>query len=199
MKIYPLLDYFFTNVLKNLLRVLFESISQKLKSMAMLATRNEKLAILLYMVHNCVIISENNFNYLVILYIFSISMRTVDSLGTSVTTDSSLYGSLIDSQTASSYSAGGEEQVSSTTSTAHTASGDFEEYIDLNVNNRNTIINNSEDLLNFNSIDNKLDNITTGEDSHPMPPIIAFEDNATRRQEVTGNEKLPICISRGHH
>lgn len=152
----------------------------------------------LYMVHNCLIISDNNFNYTVILYIFSISMRTVDSLGTSVTTDSSLYGSLIDSQTASSYSAGGEEQVSSTTSTAHTASGDFEEYIDLNVNNRNTIINNSEDLLNFNSIDNKLDNITTGEDSHPKPPIIAFEDNATRRQEVTGNKNLSICISMGH-
>ncbi|XP_052103027.1 histone-lysine N-methyltransferase, H3 lysine-79 specific-like isoform X9 [Mytilus californianus] len=88
----------------------------------------------------------------------SISMRTVDSLGTSVT-DSSLYGSLTDSAT--------------------TADHKFEQIIDLAVTNAK--YNTSDDLLNCNtniSFDNNQE-----EETLPKP-IIAFEDNATRRQEV---------------
>lgn len=88
----------------------------------------------------------------------SISMRTVDSLGTSVT-DSSLYGSLTDSAT--------------------TAEHKFEQIIDLAVTNAK--YNTSDDLLNCNtniSFDNNQE-----EETLPKP-IIAFEDNATRRQEV---------------
>ncbi|XP_076077182.1 uncharacterized protein LOC143047801 isoform X5 [Mytilus galloprovincialis] len=89
----------------------------------------------------------------------SISMRTVDSLGTSVT-DSSLYGSLTDSAT--------------------TADHKFEQIIDLAVTNAK--YNTSDDLLNCNT------NITfdNNHEEETLPkPIIAFEENATRRQEVT--------------
>ncbi|XP_071134531.1 MAP7 domain-containing protein 1-like isoform X27 [Mytilus edulis] len=88
----------------------------------------------------------------------SISMRTVDSLGTSVT-DSSLYGSLTDSAT--------------------TADHKFEQIIDLAVTNAK--YNTSDDLLNCNT------NITfdNNQEEETLPkPIIAFEENATRRQEV---------------
>ena len=87
----------------------------------------------------------------------SISMRTVDSLGTSVT-DSSLYGSITDSAT--------------------TADHKLEQIIDLNVTNAK--YNTNDDLLNCNT------NISFDEEEDTLPkPIIAFEDNATRRQEVT--------------
>ena len=62
------------------------------------------------------------------LFRFSISMRTVDSLGTSVT-DSSLYGSLTDSAT--------------------TADHKLEQIIDLNVTNAK--YSTSDDLLNCNT------------------------------------------------
>lgn len=87
-------------------------------------------------------------------------MRTVDSLGTSVT-DSSLYGSLTDSAT--------------------TADHKFEQIIDLAVTNAK--YNTSDDLLNCNT------NITfdNNQEEETLPkPIIAFEENATRRQEVAG-------------
>lgn len=87
-------------------------------------------------------------------------MKTVDSLGTSVT-DSSLYGSLTDSAT--------------------TADHKFEQIIDLAVTNAK--YNTSDDLLNCNT------NITfdNNQEEETLPkPIIAFEENATRRQEVAG-------------
>lgn len=89
-------------------------------------------------------------------------MTTDASLGTSVTVEGSL-------------SASHTEQVPSET--------EFEEVIDLN--NRNKTLTNTEDFLNLNTVEN-LDNRDTGDDIIPKP-IIAFEDNATRRQEVTGN------------
>ena len=101
------------------------------------------------------------------VFFFSISMRTVDSLGTSVT-DSSLYGSITDSAT--------------------TADHKLEQIIDLNVTNAK--YNTNDDLLNCNT------NISFDEEEDTLPkPIIAFEDNATRRQEVTGIVK-PVL--RGH-
>nr|XP_019926232.2 ensconsin isoform X22 [Crassostrea gigas] len=90
----------------------------------------------------------------------SISMTTNDSLGTSFSVDSSL-------------SASRSEQV------PHES--EFEEVIDLN--NRNKQLANTEDLLNLNTVEN-LDNRDAGADIIPKP-IIAFEDNATRRQEVS--------------
>jgi hypothetical protein len=85
-------------------------------------------------------------------------MRTVDSLGTSVT-DSSLYGSITDSAT--------------------TADHKLEQIIDLNVTNAK--YNTNDDLLNCNT------SISFDEEADTLPkPIIAFEDNATRRPEVTG-------------
>lgn len=57
----------------------------------------------------------------------------------------------------------------------------IEEVIDLN--NRNKQLANTEDLLNLNTVEN-LDNRDAGADIIPKP-IIAFEDNATRRQEVS--------------
>lgn len=88
-------------------------------------------------------------------------MTTNDSLGTSVSVDASLLGSR-------------SEQVP--------PDSEFEEVIDLN--NRNKQLATAEDLLNLNTVEN-LDNRDAGEDIIPKP-IIAFEDNATRRQEVTG-------------
>ncbi|XP_021366868.1 ensconsin-like isoform X11 [Mizuhopecten yessoensis] len=117
----------------------------------------------------------------------SISMRTADSsLGTS--SDQSLGESLVDSQTIS------VEQGSTTTDSGSTEpNSEFEDFIDLSVTNKNFEVKaqqslfahqTTDDLLNLNtnSIDNNLDNISS--DSHPKP-IIAFEDNAARRQEVT--------------
>lgn len=89
-------------------------------------------------------------------------MTTNDSLGTSFSVDSSL-------------SASQSEQV------PHES--EFEEVIDLN--NRNKQLANTEDLLNLNTVEN-LDSRDAGADIIPKP-IIAFEDNATRRQEVSGN------------
>lgn len=91
-------------------------------------------------------------------------MTTNDSLGTSFSVDSSLR-----------LSASRSEQV------PHES--EFEEVIDLN--NRNKQLANTEDLLNLNTVEN-LDNRDAGADIIPKP-IIAFEDNATRRQEVSGN------------
>lgn len=88
-------------------------------------------------------------------------MTTNDSLGTSVSVDASLLGSR-------------SEQVP--------PDSEFEEVIDLNT--RNKQLATAEDLLNLNTVEN-LDNRDAGEDIIPKP-IIAFEDNATRRQEVTG-------------
>ena len=88
-------------------------------------------------------------------------MTTNDTLGTSVSVDASLLGSR-------------SEQVP--------PDSEFEEVIDLN--NRNKQLATAEDLLNLNTVEN-LDNRDAGEDIIPKP-IIAFEDNATRRQEVTG-------------
>ncbi|XP_021344306.1 uncharacterized protein LOC110444233, partial [Mizuhopecten yessoensis] len=114
-------------------------------------------------------------------------MRTADSsLGTS--SDQSLGESLVDSQTIS------VEQGSTTTDSGSTEpNSEFEDFIDLSVTNKNFEVKaqqslfahqTTDDLLNLNtnSIDNNLDNISS--DSHPKP-IIAFEDNAARRQEVT--------------
>ncbi|XP_033741778.1 LOW QUALITY PROTEIN: MAP7 domain-containing protein 1-like [Pecten maximus] len=119
----------------------------------------------------------------------SISMRTADSsLGTS--SDQSLGGSLVDSQTIST----SVEQVSTATDSGSTEpNSEFEDFIDLSVTNKNFEVKaqqslfahqTTDDLLNLNtnSIDTSLDNISS--DSHPKP-IIAFEDNAARRQEVT--------------
>ena len=88
-------------------------------------------------------------------------MTTNDLLGTSVSVDASLLGSR-------------SEQVP--------PDSEFEEVIDLNT--RNKQLATAEDLLNLNTVEN-LDNRDAGEDIIPKP-IIAFEDNATRRQEVTG-------------
>ncbi|XP_062572850.1 titin homolog [Saccostrea cucullata] len=90
----------------------------------------------------------------------SISMTRDDSLGTPVTVDSSL-------------SASQSQQVQ--------PDSEFEEVIDLN--NRNKALANTEDLLNLNTVEG-LDNRDAGDDIIPKP-IIAFQDNATRRQEVT--------------
>ncbi|XP_060069690.1 MAP7 domain-containing protein 1-like [Ylistrum balloti] len=119
----------------------------------------------------------------------SISMRTADSsLGTS--SDQSLGGSLVDSQTIST----SVEQVSTATDSGSTEpNSEFEDFIDLSVTNKNFEVKaqqslfahqTTDDLLNLNtnSIDNSLDNISS--ESHPKP-LIAFEDNAARRQEVT--------------
>jgi hypothetical protein len=89
-------------------------------------------------------------------------MITDASLGTSVTVEGSFSASITDQ--------------------VHPES-EFEEVIDLN--NRNKTLSNTEDLLNLNTVEN-LDNRDAGEDIIPKP-IIAFEDNATRRQEVAGN------------
>jgi len=107
-------------------------------------------------------------------------MKTVDSLGTST-------ASLLDSQTTSSSA----EQVSITTDTTE-PNNEFEELIDLSVTNKNFEVKqiygqqSNEDLLNLNTnsiVDNSVDNISS--ETHPKP-IIAFEDNAARRQQVTG-------------
>lgn len=127
-----------------------------------------------------------NFFHMSYLSFFSISMRTADSFGSSQS-GSNLGESLVESQTL-------------TTSD----STQFEEIIDLNVTNNKTLLtqqitdsflnNHSEDLLsnlnNYESIDNSC--MVGGGDSdstHPLgKPIIAFEDNATRRQDVPGEQ-----------
>ncbi|KAK3098236.1 hypothetical protein FSP39_017473 [Pinctada imbricata] len=108
----------------------------------------------------------------------SISMRTIDS---SITTDDSVSGSLIDSQSQAESGLSARQQEP------------FEEYIDLSVSNKGVDVHsssygNSDDLLNFNTR-HSLDNRDAGEEIIPKP-IIAFEDNATRRQEVSVLRRL---------
>ena len=106
-------------------------------------------------------------------------MKTVDSLATS--TDASvLGGSLSGSQSAYVITGDIEHEVSS--------DKDFEQVIDLSVTNRNFEESSirQEDLYNLNTTDN-CDN--SSDINHPAP-IIAFEDNATRRHEITGKKSL---------
>ena len=109
---------------------------------------------------------------------FSISMRTVDSFGSSQT--DSFGGSFFDSQTLT---------------TSQTDPSQFEEIIDLTVSNKtlksqqlqDRLLNHSEDLLNLNNIDNNcMSSSTNDATTIPGKPIIAFEDNASRRQDVPG-------------
>ncbi|KAK3585149.1 hypothetical protein CHS0354_034282 [Potamilus streckersoni] len=108
----------------------------------------------------------------------SISMRTVDSWEGSQSGSLSYGGGLVDSHM----------------SFEPHSEGQFEEIIDLNVTNKtldlksqqlqDNLLSNTGDLLNLNDIDNNIDN--SGFDVSDVPkPIIAFEDNATRRQDVT--------------
>ena len=107
-------------------------------------------------------------------------MRTIDSS----VTDDSVSGSLIESQS----------QATTDTDRVSSQPEQFEEYIDLSVNNKGVDVHSTspfrtpDDLLNFNSR-HSLDNRDAGEEIIPKP-IIAFEDNATRRQEVTGETGL---------
>ena len=106
-------------------------------------------------------------------------MRTVDSIGSSQT--DSFGGSFFDSQTLTTSQSSDPSQ--------------FEEIIDLTVSNKtlksqqlqDRLINHSEDLLNLNNIDNCM---TSVDDSSTIPgkPIIVFEENAARRQDVPGME-----------
>lgn len=101
----------------------------------------------------------------------SISMRTADSFGSSQT--GSMGGSLVESQ-----------NILTTSET-----NQFEDIIDLSVGNKTHFLNHSEDVLNLNSV---VDNAGNGAhldgagdaNSMPVKPFIAFEDNATRRQDV---------------
>lgn len=103
-------------------------------------------------------------------------MRTVDSFGSSQT--DSFGGSFFDSQALT---------------TSQTDPSQLEEIIDLTVSNKtlksqqlqDRLINHSEDLLNLNNIDNCM---TSDSESSSLPgkPIIAFEENAARRQDVPG-------------
>ncbi|XP_053396111.1 ensconsin-like isoform X14 [Mercenaria mercenaria] len=108
----------------------------------------------------------------------SISVRTVDSLESPQTGIGSFGVSITDSQT-----------VPSSDSTQ------FEEIIDLTgvptkpLKFGDSFVNHSEDLLNLNNVDG-VDNGHLSEDgdvsTHPVgKPIVAFEENATRRQDVT--------------
>ena len=104
-------------------------------------------------------------------------MRTVDSI-TSSQSDS-FGGSLFEPQTL--------------TTSQNSEPSQFEEIIDLTVSNKtlksqqlqDRLINHSQDLLNLNSLDNCMSAV---DDSSMVPgkPIIAFEENATQRQDVTG-------------
>ena len=104
-------------------------------------------------------------------------MRTVDSFGSSQT--DSFGGSFFDSQTLT---------------TSQTDPSQFEEIIDLTVSNKtlksqqlqDRLINHSEDLLNLNNIDNNCMSSAGDATSLPGKPIIAFEENASRRQDVPG-------------
>lgn len=107
----------------------------------------------------------------------SISMRTVDSFGSSQT--ESFGGSFFDSQALT---------------TSQTEPSQFEEIIDLTVSNKtlrsqqlqDRLINHSEDLLNLNNIDNSCMSPSGDLSSLPGKPIVAFEENAaSRRQDVS--------------
>ena len=119
----------------------------------------------------------NDYHNSFFMFYFSISMRTVDSFGSSQT--DSFGGSFFDSQGLT---------------TSQTDPSQFEEIIDLTVSNKalrsqqlqDRLMNHSEDLLNLNNIDNNC-MTSAGDSALPGKPIIAFEENAaSRRQDVPG-------------
>lgn len=116
---------------------------------------------------------------------FSISMRSVESVTSSITDSATGSGSVFSS-------------VSSLPQGQGHSGGDkdFEELIDLSISNKTssgtpsttstvTLLDNSADLVNFNKLE--VEEGSEGSAAVP-PPIIAFEESSTiRRQDVTGN------------
>ena len=133
------------------------------------------------------LLSANGFNFVVrywvkqpFVFLYSISMRTADSFASSQT--GSIGGSLVDSQNLPT-----------------SESTQFEEVIDLNVHVTNRTLKAqqlAENFINHNLNDN--DDLTmidsSDSASHSVgKPIIAFEDNATRRQDVPGEDFICFC------
>lgn len=122
---------------------------------------------------------------MVVFCFCSISMRTDD-------TGRSLTSSYRDDDLVTSTELGGEPA-----SQDAAEEGRIEDIIDLSVTNKNlsfeettsttSIRTNTDDLLNFNSLDPE-------GDAPPKAPFIAFEDNAVKRQDVTSGGCLCSSI-----